>query len=244
MADETNICDTCGDGVVELLRKILSTERDNFDRLAQINQSIAGGDLSTENSNITGINGVAPSVNCGTADAGTLRVAQATDCNVQAVGNIADDSVDSGNPIKIGGIAKTAPTTAVANLDRVNAMFDKFGRLVTQNGIRDVRAQQITTITSSVAETTIVTADATYMRDLYGLILTNTSTTPTSVAIKDATAGTTRITFMIPAQETRGFMLPACDGHKQTAVNNNWTATCGTSVASVIITAFTVGNPS
>lgn len=178
------------------------------------------------------------------ADSDYSIIATDTKGNSLVVGNLANDAVDAGNPIKIGGKARTSVPTAVADSDRVDASFDKFGRLIVQHGIRDIRAQQITTITSSTAETTIVTADATYMRDLYGLILTNTGTSDSSVAIKDSTAGTTRITFMVPAGETRGFMLPACDGHKQAAVNNNWTATCGTSTASMIITAFTVGNPS
>ena len=82
------------------------------------------------------------------------------------------------------------------------------------------------------------------MRDLYGLILTNSGTADTVVSIKDSTAGTTRITFAVPAGETRGFMLPACDGHKQAAVNNNWTATCSVATSSLLVTAFTVGNPS
>lgn len=98
-------------------------------------------------------------------------------------------------------------------------------------------SNQQTTITSSTAETTIVTADATYKLDLYGLILTNTSATATKVTIKDSTTGTTRMVFQVPATDTRGFMLPADSGHKQATVNNNWTATCGTSVASIEITA-------
>lgn len=126
MAD---MCDTCGDGVVELLRKILEQERDSFIRLGQINGTIGSGDLTTENSNINGINGVAPSVNCGTADAGTLRVTQATDCNVQVLGNVAHDAVDSGNPVKTGSkaIAHGTNPTAVAAGDRTDNYANRAG---------------------------------------------------------------------------------------------------------------------
>lgn len=81
MAD---MCDTCGDGVVDLLKKLLSEQRDAFVRLGQINQSItsASGGGPTSNINVNTIAGTATSVGCGTSDAGTLRVAHATDCTI------------------------------------------------------------------------------------------------------------------------------------------------------------------
>ncbi len=323
MAD---MCDTCGDGVVQLLKKILEQERDSFTRLGQLTAS--GG--VNEDVNLAGVGGVATTTGCGVATAGTQRVAVATDCvvltsnnngagaaavniqdggnsitvdgtvaigssvtpgtaatnlgkaedsahasgdvgvmalatgnvaqtaraadndyiplavdlagNLMAIGNLAHDAVDAGNPLKIGFQARTTIPTAVADADRVNGMADKFGRQIVQHGIRDLRGNQNTTITSSTAETTIVTAVATAMLDLYGIVIANTSGTACNVTIKDATAGTTRFIIAVPAGETRGFMLPACDGHKQAAVNNNWTATCSASVASIVITALTVQN--
>lgn len=107
---------------------------------------------------------------------------------------------------------------------------------------RDNLGNQATTITSSTSETTIITADATYKLDLYGLVLTNTSATATKVTIKDSTEGTTRFVFQVPATDTRGFMLPVDSAHKQAAANNNWTVTCGTSVADLVVTALFVKN--
>jgi len=104
---------------------------------------------------------------------------------------------------------------------------------------RTLKSNQGTTITSSTAETTIATAATGYYLDLYCLIITNTSATATKVTIKDATAGTTRFTFQVPAVTTVGFALPIDAGCKQSATGANWTATCGTSVASVEITALT-----
>jgi hypothetical protein len=152
-------------------------------------------------------------------------------------GDVANGSVDSGNPVKIGGVASTSTTAAVTNGQRVNAEFSKTGKQVVIGALREQITNQQTTITSSTVETTIVTADATYFLDLYGLILTNTSATATKVTIKDATSGTTRMVFQVPATDTRGFMLPVDSGHKQATVNNNWTVTCGTSVASLEVTA-------
>lgn len=50
---------------------------------------------------------------------------------VDVVGNVAHDAVDSGDPVKIGGKARSAFPAVVAADDRVNAMFDLFGRLLT-----------------------------------------------------------------------------------------------------------------
>ena len=46
----------------------------------------------------------------------------------EIAGDIAHDALDSGKPIKIGG-KYTASTVAVADGDRVNALFDAYGRL-------------------------------------------------------------------------------------------------------------------
>jgi len=49
-------------------------------------------------------------------------------------GEIAHDVADSGNPVKIGGYAATSAfPSAVASGDRVNALFDRTGRIVTAN---------------------------------------------------------------------------------------------------------------
>lgn len=48
--------------------------------------------------------------------------------SVAVVGNVAHDAADSGNPVKIGGKARTSAPTAVANGDRVDAYFDSAGR--------------------------------------------------------------------------------------------------------------------
>lgn len=102
------------------------------------------------------------------------------------------------------------------------------------------RGNQVTTITSSTSETTIVTADASFLLDVYGLIIANTSATACNVTIKDATAGTTRLVLPVPANDVRGFMVNPNGAHKQATINNNWTATCGTSVASIVVTALFV----
>ena len=47
----------------------------------------------------------------------------------QAVGNVAHDAADSGDPVKVGGVATAAPPSAVTEGDRVDSSFDLLGRL-------------------------------------------------------------------------------------------------------------------
>lgn len=157
-------------------------------------------------------------------------------------GDVAHDSGDAGEPVKIGGKALTAVPTAVTANDRVNAQFDVYGRQVMINALREMKGAQHTTITSSTSETTVVTADATYKLDAYAVWCTNTSATATEVSFKDSTAGTTRFMISVPANDMRGFCLPMDAGHNQNAANNNWTATCADSVASILITVLFVKN--
>jgi len=147
-----------------------------------------------------------------------------------------------GNAFYAGLQAKTVNPTAASDGNLVGALSDKLGKQVVVGSIRDLKSNQQTTITSSTAETTIITADATNFLDLYGLVIANTSATACAVTIKDSTAGTTRFVFGVPANDTRGFMLSESAAHKQAANNSNWTATCGTSVASISITAMFVKN--
>lgn len=160
---------------------------------------------------------------------------------VQVEGDRDNDDSDEGKPVKIGFKAQSAYPTAVAATDRVNALSDVYGRQVVSGSLRGLKANQITTITASTSETTIVTAVASTFLDMYGIIVTNTSATAVTVAIKDVTAGTTRFNIAVPAGDTRGFMLPESAAIKQSASNNNWTATTQ-SVTSVIITALTIQN--
>ncbi len=107
---------------------------------------------------------------------------------------------------------------------------------------RNAKGRMVTTITSSTAETSIVTKVPGAYLDLYGLIVSNSSASASEVTIKDSLAGTTVMTFETEGGKTTGFMLPWQSSVQQTAKNQDWTATCGTSVASIKITALFVQN--
>lgn len=107
---------------------------------------------------------------------------------------------------------------------------------------RASRARQVTTI-SNTSETTIVSAGAAgVFRDIFLLLVSNTSATAVNVTIRDSTAGTTVFVLAVPAGQTVGYSLSACDAIKQTTAANNWTAQASASVSSIVITAAYVEN--
>lgn len=152
-------------------------------------------------------------------------------------GKAAHDAAVSGNPVRIAGRAMLANGTAVVEDDTCDLATDNQGRaIVTPHAPRDLVTHQTTTITSSTSETTIFTAVASIFLDLTQLVITNSGATATIVTLKDATAGTTRAIFALAANGGIVVNLgtvPMC----QATVNNNWTLTCGTSVASIYVYA-------
>lgn len=158
-------------------------------------------------------------------------------------GGTASGSAVANAPVTTGGRAATANPTAVTDGQVVNAMFDKLGKAISVGAIRILKGVTDTTITTSTAETTIVAAGgANVFLDLYGLILANSSATATVVTIKDDTAGTTRAVIVVPAGETRGFMLPVDSAVPQAVANKPWTATSSQSITSLFVTALYVAN--
>lgn len=58
-----------------------------------------------------------------------LPIQPGTGATFPAVGNVAHDAADSGNPLKIGGKAANGPPAQVTTGNRVDAYFDQRGRL-------------------------------------------------------------------------------------------------------------------
>lgn len=170
----------------------------------------------------------------------TVVQATASNFNAQVVGSVASAAADSGNPVKVGGVYLSGPGTAATTGNRVNQLVDAQGSQVVVGAPVAWVNTQLTTITASVSETTIVTAGAAgVFNDLAQLILTNSSATACSVTIKDATAGTNRMIIDLAANGGAVIPFPVVN-HPQAVAANNWTATCGTSVTSIHITAITI----
>lgn len=198
-------------------------------------------------SDITTIAGTAPTtagfIDIKGAD-GNIFVRQATASNLKAqvVAGDATGSAVPANGYYQGAIAKTSLPSAATDGNLTGVMVDKFGRqVVLPNGMRDlVLPMTQLTLTSTTTETSLIAAVASTFNDIISLVVINTSATATQVDFRDSTAGTIRLSLYIPAGDTRGISLTT--PLPQNAVNTAWTAKCGTSVASIIITGTYVTN--
>lgn len=176
----------------------------------------------------------------GTTDAGPMVVAGVTNpFPVTVIGKVQGLAESGGKPGKPGNNALSIQ--GVPGMTEVNVKLES-GPGVNPNQPIHILGQsarnqqhQKTTITSSTAETTIVTREMDHYLDIYSFIVANSSVTAATVTVKDSTAGTTRFIIAVPGGETRGFHGPRESAHRQTSKNQNWTATC-TSVASIEIT--------
>lgn len=159
-----------------------------------------------------------------------------------ATGGSATGSVVPANAFYQAGNAATSLPTAASAGNLTGAMYDKFGRLVTlPNAMRDL-VSPITqlTLTATTAETPLIAAVASTFLDLVSLVVINTSTSATQVDFRDSSGGTIRLSLYVPAGDTRGIALPV--PFPQSVVNQAWTAKCGTSVSSIIITGSYISN--
>lgn len=180
-------------------------------------------------------------VRCAAYTSGTMNVriipSNATpNDGVVVIGDVLhDDAENALAPVKIGGVARTTNPTAVASGDRTHAIFDDVGRQVVILGhVRDLITNANITITSSTSETTLLAAGGSgVFHDVTSLVLSNSSASATNVSIRDATGGTVRMVVRVNAGSV--VLLTFDVPFTQVTANNNWTAQCGTSVASVNI---------
>lgn len=166
-------------------------------------------------------------------DYGTVAVDAAG--NVRQVGNIAHDGADAGNPVKIGGKARTTNPSDVADGDRADLFMDVKGKpVVLTNTPRDLVVEPSpTTITSTTTATSINSADASNKLDMLSIVLVNGSSTRTRVELYDNDGSTLRWVFFVPGNDMRGmvFQTPL----KMPSSNSVWKVKTVTSVASLYV---------
>jgi hypothetical protein len=107
----TNTINTNLDGAYGISGTPLTTPTPGIVVLADNGGS--GATIQSDGTNLKVISAANPGVNIG---------------DVVAAGDVAHDSPDAGNPVKIGFQAETALPTAVANGDRANGISDRYGR--------------------------------------------------------------------------------------------------------------------
>lgn len=164
------------------------------------------------------------------ANTGTFAVqasqSTASNLNAQVVGTVAHDGSDSGNPVKVGGRAQepTADLEEVADNDRVDAAFDRQGRMAVWMGY-PVQSAVINTSTSG--DNTIQAAAGAGKRiAVIGYHIVSDGTT--DIRWEDGASGTAK-TGQIPLQAREGIVAgygfqPMWVGSANTLLNLELTA--------------------
>jgi hypothetical protein len=155
-------------------------------------------------------------------------------------GTVASGATDSGNPVEIGGLAKTTNPTAVTDGQRVAATFDKQGKLVAVGALRQLKGRQKTSITTNTATTVVTAGGAGVFNDVYAIVLTNKSATNVFVDFSDGSGVV--ITLAAPANDTRGFTVTVDSAIPQASTATGWTATVSSAVTSIEVSMFYVSN--
>lgn len=123
-----------------------------------------------------------------------------------SAGDVAHDSVDSGNPVKVGGKAVSSEPTAVANADRANLITDLVGKLITlpYANPENFVSGAITSSMTGTTSTSLVAAPGSGLRNYITTIIVSNAhaTVGTDIAIQDGSGGTTLLT--VPAAAVYG----------------------------------------
>lgn len=126
--------------------------------------------------------------------------------NSMAVGNVAHDGADAGNPVKVGGVARSSEPTAVANADRTNFITDLVGKQIVApyTNPENIVSGAITSAMTGTTSTSLVAAPGAGLRNYITTIIVSNAhaTVGTDVVIQDGSGGTTLLT--IPAAAVYG----------------------------------------
>jgi hypothetical protein len=150
-------------------------------------------------------------------------------------GNVAHDIADTGNPVKVGGVARSTDPSVVASGDRTHFLTDLIGRLVVSPySIPENTLSGVTSAITNTSDTAVIAAQGAGVR-IYvtQMVVLNTSGTATLVNIKD---GTTTI-YTVNAPATSGQIALTFPVPLRLAANNALNVACGTTAANVIVSA-------
>lgn len=173
----------------------------------------AGTTVSTEE--LTTLNGGAVSAQHAqrvilasrTADATVVDLVLGGNGALEVEGCTAHDSADAGFPLKVGGRAVSAPITAVATGDRVDAIHTLHGAQLVQPFALPQSALTGTASSTGTGDTAVIAAQGAGTRiHVTTLVVYNDSTTNTFVNIKDG--ATTRLVVPAPAKGGATIALP------------------------------------
>lgn len=171
----------------------------------------------------------------GTNSIGAVTQATAANFNAQVVGNIADNGVDSGNPVKVGAIfTSTVPAPVYASGDRSTLISDNVGNLYVNASGRKPSYSAATTFTAAASATDVfvLTGSATKTIRVRQITVSGTNTGNTNALIDIVkrstanTAGTPVTVTAVPNDSSSGAATA-------TLVNYTANPTLGTAVGTV-----------
>lgn len=142
------------------------------------------------------------------------------------------------NVMLIGGYAtKTTSQTSVIEGGAIALACDEQGRVITTASPRSAIIKDIKILTSSTAETTVLSAAGLGLYiDVTMIVIANSDVaTDDTVSIRDATAGTAVMTLQVARNSTVVVNM----GHApfpQTASNANWTVQCAAGTNAMYVT--------
>jgi hypothetical protein len=156
------------------------------------------GSTTAVTGNVTVVQATGTNLHAVIDSGSTTAVTQATasNLNAQVVGSIASDSVDSGNPVKTGSLAKSADITAVADADRVDNIASLLGKQIGLPYATPALTWNYAAAAGGLVTTGGVTAKAagTGSQRLYVTsvqAINSHATISTEVVIRDGASGTT-----------------------------------------------------
>lgn len=137
-------------------------------------------------------------------------------------GDVANDAVDSGNPVKIGGKALSANPAAVTSGDRVNALYDLQGRQIVAQTLPEALVRGVSAAMTGTADTQVIAAQGAGIRIYltHFVVFNYAGAVATQVNIKDgattiysvyvsAAGGQISITLPVPLRLTANTALNA-----------------------------------
>ncbi len=121
----------------------------------------------------------------------------------QPVGTVAHDGADSGNPIKVGGRARSSEIASVSSDDRTDFVADLVGKQIVlpYANPENFVSGCITSAMTGTTSTSLIAAPASGLRNyITQITVSNSSTTvPTDIIIQDGSGGTTLYVLPCPA---------------------------------------------
>ena len=140
-------------------------------------------------------------------------------------GNFPHGTTDAGNPVKVGGKARTANPTAVGDADRVDAFFDDVGRqVVYPYQVRDLTTTAYVSLINGTEATLLAGASGVF-HDLVLVTGANTSTNAVLIDIRDTKASNIVLSLFIPAKDTKSMFFQA--PIPQSEADSTWTVDMG-----------------